>query len=477
MKRTFLRGSVLLTAVFALTLSVITPFFVQAQTEEPTPEPNPIPFVHTVAEGENMTYISTIYNVSVEDLLAINNLSADAVLFVGQSLIVPGGEGEAIGTLYTVQIGDTVDHVAAIFNTEPSDILTSNEIVNPYQPLLAGDQLIVVSRTGSASPQSISGKPYIVSNGDSWATIAASIDMSPRELALLNERPYPSYLIPGERLRLPDEAESYRIMGGEWLDVQLRPLPITQGDTVTIFVKNLLDGRPSGQFGDQPLSFFPVEDGFVALVGIDAFDDVGNYTLSLSGSGSQPWRPFEQSVTVQSGSFAFQPIILGPEFEPLLAPEVRQGEDEFLNTIFVDSAEQPLWSGLFTAPVTSTIVTDGYGSSRSYNGGPVNVFHSGIDFAGSIGTPILCPADGQVVFADFLELRGFSVIVDHGGGVMTAYYHLSEMFVAVGESVSQGQLLGSGGSTGLSTGPHLHWDLRVGGTAVDGSQWLQTQYP
>lgn len=472
-----MRGSVLATAVFALLFVIATPFWVQAQTAEPTPEPNPIPFVHTVAEGENMTYISTIYNVTVEDLLAINGLSPEAVLFVGQTLIVPGGEGEAIGTLYTVQIGDTLDHIAAIFNTEPADILQSNEIVNPYQPLFAGDQLVVVSRTGSAQPQTLSGKPYIVSIGDTWATIAASLDMSPRELAILNERPYPSYLIPGDRLRLPDEQENYRIMSGEWLDVQLRPLPITQGDTVTIFVENLLDGRPSGQFGDQTLSFFPVDNGYVALVGIDPFDEVGNYTLRLSGSGSRPWRPFEQSVNVQAGSFPFQPIVLGPEYEPLLAPEVRQTEDEFLSTIFINSTPEPLWSGLFSAPVTSTIVTDGYGSSRSYNGGPVNVFHSGVDFAGTIGTPILCPADGVVVYSDFLELRGFSIIVDHGGGIMTAYYHLSEMFVTVGDSVTQGQLLASGGSTGLSTGPHLHWDLRVGGTAVNGLQWLQTVYP
>ena len=101
----------------------------------------------------------------------------------------------------------------------------------------------------------------------------------------------------------------------------------------------------------------------------------------------------------------------------------------------------------------------------------------GIDFAGVVGTPISAPAAGVIVFNAVLELRGLVVIIDHGLGVMTAYFHLSDSFVEVGEQVTTGQLIASGGSTGLSSGPHLHWDLRISGVPVDGLQWTRERFP
>ena len=82
-----------------------------------------------------------------------------------------------------------------------------------------------------------------------------------------------------------------------------------------------------------------------------------------------------------------------------------------------------------------------------------------------------------MVFSGPLELRGNTVILDHGLGVMTAYFHLSEILVGEGDAVTTGQPLGLGGSTGLSNGPHLHWDVRVNGVAVDGMQWTTTSFP
>lgn len=101
------------------------------------------------------------------------------------------------------------------------------------------------------------------------------------------------------------------------------------------------------------------------------------------------------------------------------------------------------------------VITARHGETRSYNGGPVYVYHSGVDFAGTIGTPILAPANGTVVFNDLLELRGNTVILDHGQGIFSAYYHLSQTFVAVGDPVTAGQTIASGGSTGLSAGSQV----------------------
>jgi murein DD-endopeptidase MepM/ murein hydrolase activator NlpD len=233
----------------------------------------------------------------------------------------------------------------------------------------------------------------------------------------------------------------------------------------------LLDGRPSGQFGDQSLQFFPQDDGFAALVGIDAFAEPGLFTLRLEGSGSRPWRPFEQQVQVNPGSYSLQQIPLDDD------PELRQQEDEMLDTFYRVSSEPRQWEGVFTSPVPEAVITAPYGDPRSYNGGPVEIYHTGVDFAGTVGTPILAPANGTVVFNDLLELRGSTVILDHGQGVFSAYFHLSETFVAVGDEVPAGQTIAAGGSTGLSTGPHLHWDLRIHGVPVNGLQWLEMPFP
>ncbi len=98
-------------------------------------------------------------------------------------------------------------------------------------------------------------------------------------------------------------------------------------------------------------------------------------------------------------------------------------------------------------------------------------FHHGTDFAVDEGTPIAASNSGRVAFADDLPIRGLSVILDHGGGVFTAYHHLSEASVVEGQFVSIGDLVGFVGSSGLATGPHLHWELVVGGVEVDPMLW------
>ena len=199
--------------------------------------------------------------------------------------------------------------------------------------------------------------------------------------------------------------------------------------------------------------------------------------MTLAGAGKRPWRPFAQNIVVTPREYGTQYITIPEELSPLLAPEIRASEDAFLDTIYAQFTPEPQWEGVFQYPVTSTIVTAPYGDSRSYNEGPIEIFHTGIDFAGGIGTPILAPAAGVVVYNDVMELHGNTIVLDHGLGVMTAYFHLSEPSVNVGDKVSAGQQIGLGGNTGLSSGAHLHWETRVNGVAVDGLLWLTQVFP
>jgi len=93
--------------------------------------------------------------------------------------------------------------------------------------------------------------------------------------------------------------------------------------------------------------------------------------------------------------------------------------------------------------------------------------HTGIDLGATYGTPIAAAASGSVIYAGWLGGYGNLTVIDHGGGLATAYGHQSSIAVSVGEQVAQGQTIGNVGSTGHSTGPHLHFEVRVNGQAVD----------
>jgi murein DD-endopeptidase MepM/ murein hydrolase activator NlpD len=438
----------------------------------------PIPLIHTVQEGENLTYIAGQYDVTLADLLVINGLSEEAVLWVGQELIIPGGEGEAVFAVHTAVFGDTLPTIARSYSTSVSDLLAANRLINPHYRPPMGQRLTVVSRTGSAAPNPpLTGRPHLVEPGDTLLAIAARYDLSPLQIAAANGLDYPTYLYSGQRLRIPIGEQVYRELPGSWVDVVVRPLPVLPGQSLSIYVENVAEGQPEGQLAGQTLRFNSHEEGYVALIGFDAFTEPGDYLLELSGDNTPGWAPLRQPLTLQPADFITETINVPADQAPLLEPSVRENEDAFLDTIYTQYEPEQLWDGLFQVPVTNTIVTSPYGNSRSYNDGPFDIFHTGVDFGGTIGTPILAPADGVVVYTGNLELRGRAVIINHGLGVMTAYFHLSDIFVDNGDTVTTGQTVAAGGSSGLSTGPHLHWDLRIMGTAVNPLQWTETVFP
>jgi murein DD-endopeptidase MepM/ murein hydrolase activator NlpD len=100
-----------------------------------------------------------------------------------------------------------------------------------------------------------------------------------------------------------------------------------------------------------------------------------------------------------------------------------------------------------------------------------------MDIAANMGDPVQAANRGRVALAEALKVRGNAVIIDHGLGVYSCYYHLSEIRVQKGQMIEKGQVIGLVGSTGLSTGPHLHWEMRVTGNPVNPIQWTQRAIP
>jgi len=124
----------------------------------------------------------------------------------------------------------------------------------------------------------------------------------------------------------------------------------------------------------------------------------------------------------------------------------------------------------FTLPLDSTRRTSGFGDRRLYRystGAEETSVHAGIDFGVPVGTPVRSTAAGKIVLVRERIITGKSVVIEHLPGVFSQYYHLSRTDVAEGTIIPAGTVIGLSGSSGLSTGPHLHWELRVGGEAAD----------
>lgn len=136
---------------------------------------------------------------------------------------------------------------------------------------------------------------------------------------------------------------------------------------------------------------------------------------------------------------------------------------------YLSSVPYQRWQGPFQPPLAGE-VSSPFGSPRLAAAG-VAPLHQGIDFAVDFGMSVRAANSGQAVWAGWLPGAGLAVIVDHGLGVHSGYYHLSELDVAEGNAVATGQVIGRVGSSGASTGLHLHWEMRVNGVAVDPMQW------
>lgn len=128
----------------------------------------------------------------------------------------------------------------------------------------------------------------------------------------------------------------------------------------------------------------------------------------------------------------------------------------------------------FILPLREARRTGGYGDRRVYeysDGSTATTIHYGIDFGAAEGIPVQAPASAAVILARERLVTGYTVVLEHLPGLYSLYYHLSAMEVREGETVAAGRVIGRVGSTGLATGPHLHWEVRAGGVAVD-PEWL-----
>ena len=199
----------------------------------------------------------------------------------------------------------------------------------------------------------------------------------------------------------------------------------------------------------------------------------GNYTLKVIFSFSdEETGEFTLPVKFQSRKFNEEVIELDAANTAIKtdnSPE-RTAQINKLNDILFSTIPADVYTlKKFTSPTTSTRYTAWYGDRRTYaysNGKSSTSLHYGNDYGVPEGTEVRACADGKVVMAENRISTGWSIVVEHLPGLYSLYYHLSKMEVKEGDMVKQGDLIGKSGSTGLATGPHLHWEMRLNGSAV-----------
>jgi len=185
------------------------------------------------------------------------------------------------------------------------------------------------------------------------------------------------------------------------------------------------------------------------------------------------------TIPVARGEYRLEKLTVAPQFGtvPDSATSARIAREQALalRVSIRSHATTRLRADTVVAP-RDTRVTSGYGEGREFNG-QVQSRHMGTDFAGGVGSPVFAAARGVVALVDDFYLAGRVIYIDHGEGLVTAYFHLSRQDVAVGDTVEAGQVIGRVGATGRVTGPHLHWVVRFGRITVDPLSLLELGRP
>ena len=251
------------------------------------------------------------------------------------------------------------------------------------------------------------------------------------------------------------------------------------GDVVLLEVAG---APPDGHvdWDGRPVPVFPTERGLAALVGLDLDVRPGpiGWRVVRPSAAKNGGALAAGAVTVRPRTFPLQQLTLPKNMVDLDAATLTRVETERheLDAALAAGAAERLWRGPFRTPVEGGQPTGGYGLRRLINGQPRSP-HTGYDWAAPAGTPVLAANAGRVALVAEHFFAGRNVMLDHGLGLFTLYFHLTEARVAPGESVVSGQVIGTVGATGRVTGPHLHFAVLLGGARVDPEALLRLVPP
>ncbi|MBZ0298243.1 MAG: LysM peptidoglycan-binding domain-containing protein [Anaerolineae bacterium] len=475
--------------------------------------------IHVVQRGETLSRIATSYGVTLTNLARINGIVDPGNIQVGQRLLVPGGDVPlpTPEPTHVVRPGETLRSIANFYGRPIADLIALNGIGNP-DSIYVGQVLRIlpesegltradvtpeptsppensleptsepVQAAPTESPPEDTAEPpieyltHVVQRGETLFRIATQYGLTVNDLVRANGISDPTLIYAGQRLIIPG-VEATEVAAVDlpepFTSIDVYPQTLIEGKTARVRITTRVPTLLSGTFLNREVGFGDEENHTIhtILQGIPVFTAAGVYPLDMVAvdMAGGPATAYSLNLQVQAGPYGREYIRLLAGRDNLLDTDVEQAELNLLERVTKPFTEPRQFNGPMGLPAAATVISP-FGTRRSYNGGAFDRFHSGTDFAGAPGTPILATAPGQVVLADTLNVRGLATVIDHGWGIYTTYSHQSQQYVKVGDYVTTGQVIGAVGSSGRVTGAHLHWEIWVGGVLVDPMQWVQFSF-
>ncbi|WP_224367187.1 M23 family metallopeptidase [Hyalangium versicolor] len=259
--------------------------------------------------------------------------------------------------------------------------------------------------------------------------------------------------------------------------LSVQPGTAKPGDPILITVRGV-DGQPSGTVAGRTLRFFEAAGAWQALTGLPVEQAVGSAAVKVEGPRQRDGSAVNLVGTldvVDPGYPERQLQVAGKYIKPPQSVKTRMAEDRAAFAAAFSQDFGPLRFERNFAWPRQDRITAPFGDRRSFNG-KLQSQHFGTDIDGDTGDTIYAANDGEVVMSRDCYSSGNTVIIHHGAGLYTTYFHMSRIDVKPGTKVKQGQKLGLVGKTGRVTGPHLHWGVKVDGLWVDGLSLLKLDF-
>ncbi len=255
------------------------------------------------------------------------------------------------------------------------------------------------------------------------------------------------------------------------LSIGVIPERTFPGDVFIVKVRAKLS--PTGIFKNEKLRFYQVsDDNYISIASIDIDIIPGKYKVLINAGE----KKYEQLILVNSKQFPVLRLSL-PKAKVFLNEKDRiRAEKEKLRLSKIwKRYRNPFWNGRFIPPI-DTEISAGFGIIRIMNNKKRSI-HRGIDYRGSTGSPVRAINSGVVVLTDDLFFGGNTVVIDHGLSIYSVYMHLSGFAVKEGDKIKRGDVIGSIGSSGRATGPHLHLSVKVNGRSINPESLFALVFP
>jgi murein DD-endopeptidase MepM/ murein hydrolase activator NlpD len=249
--------------------------------------------------------------------------------------------------------------------------------------------------------------------------------------------------------------------------IEISPAEILQGDACYIQIYGIPNSSEASVIFNKnniSLHYDNSSKSYIGFIGINQKTEPGERNVQILFDSK---TKINKKITIQKKDFQIQHLTLPKTKVDLSDKDLKRHnkEKKTVTELFKNSKKLKLYNSEFIKPIDNKISTP-FGVKRFMNKKPKNS-HSGIDLKGTMNEQIKSINKGVVVFTGNHFFSGNSIYIDHGLGIVSMYFHLSEIKVKTGNEVNKGDIIGLVGSTGRSTGPHLHWGVRVNNIRVN----------